>query len=191
MRNISLTPIRSLGVKFDVSGLAAELAAHPELWNQYTARTENHRSPHRETSDIWVRYRSMDDFDGDIQKFNGPHEAVWYSVAHQLPSAKRIAENLLNRFNGLKLGGVLITKIPAHKQVYPHIDGGWHAGFYEKIAVQIAGNETQEFCVGETVLSPLTGDTFWFRNDIPHYVTNNSDEDRITLICCVQLNNAP
>lgn len=84
------------------------------------------------------------------------------------------------------MGGVLITRIPAGKQVYPHIDEGWHAGHYEKFAIQVKGNKEQAFCFNKESLSPETGDVFWFRNDVPHWVTNFSEEERITLICCIR-----
>lgn len=178
--NIALLPNR-----FDVAPLAAQLAAHP-VWNQHPWRT-GPQSPHREVSDIWCRYRSISDFDGDLEKFNRPHEASWYQVTEKLPAVKSIASELMNIVGGSRLGGILITKIPAHRQVYRHVDGGWHAGFYEKYAVQIAGNLNQKFRFDhDEFLSPITGETFWFRNDVPHSVINNSDDDRITLICCIR-----
>jgi quercetin dioxygenase-like cupin family protein len=178
--------IQLLTPKFDVARAVEQLTAHPEAWNEHPWRTEHPRSPHREADDIWLRYRTLEDFDGDMQKFNGPHEAVWYPVADKLPAVKALAFEVMDQVQGQQLGGVLITKIPAGKQVYPHVDHGWHALHYEKFAVQLAGNTEQSFCFDGETLSPRTGELFWFNNQAPHWVFNPSREDRMTLIVCIR-----
>src|SRR5580658_1128136 len=109
---------------FDVSGLQQQLAAHPEVWNTVTLRTEHPRSPHREVSDIWVRYNALSNYHGDMQRFNDVHVSEWYPVSEVLTEARRLAEAVAD---GRDIGAVLITKIPGGKQVYPHVDVGWHA----------------------------------------------------------------
>lgn len=169
--------------RFDVVPLASELALHPEVWNQHRWRTEHPRSPHREVDDIWIRYNAIENLG---PTFNEPHESIWYPVAEKLTAVKHLVEKLVQDVGGGQLGGVLITRVPAGKQVYPHVDQGWHAGYYEKFAIQIAGNGKQAFCFDGEELRAETGDAYWFRNDVPHWVTNDSDEDRITLIVCIR-----
>jgi aspartyl/asparaginyl beta-hydroxylase (cupin superfamily) len=111
---------------------------------------------------------------------------VWYPCAEHLPSIKHLVADVMEAVEGAQLGGVLITRIPAGKQVYPHVDQGWHATHYEKFAVQIKGNLGQMFCFKDSQLSPLEGELYWFNNQQPHWVVNNSCEDRITLICCIR-----
>jgi hypothetical protein len=178
MQNIRLLPMR-----FDVAPLSAELTRHPELWNEHPFRTEHPRSPHREAADIWLRYNALEHLG---PHFNDPHESVWYQSIAKLPAARVLAEDMFEAVDGFTLGGVLLTKIPAHAQVYPHADNGWHATWYSKYAIQIAGNDRQAFCFGDGCLSPLTGESFQFENQAPHWVRNDSDEDRITLICCIR-----
>jgi len=176
--NIGFLPTR-----FDVASLTAELAAHPEVWGQYPWRTEHPRSPHREASDVWVRYNALERLG---PHFNDAHEAQWYPVCDLLPAAKRLASEVAQTMGATSLGGVLITKVPAGKQIYPHIDLGWHALHYEKIAVQIAGNDKQAFCFEDGHVSAQPGQSYWFNNQATHWVTNESDEDRITFICCIR-----
>jgi len=173
--------IRSLHRYFDVSALQQELAVAP--WNSYRWRTEHPRSPHREASDIWVRYNAIENLG---PHFNDPHEAVWYPVAEQIPSARTLAETVFDLIDGERLGGVLITRIPPGGQVYPHVDQGWHATTFEKFAIQVKGNPEQAFCFEGESLSPEVGELFWFDNSKPHWVTNPTEEERITLICCIQ-----
>ncbi len=175
--------IQLLDYSFDVWPLAQQLAQHPDLWGQYPWRTEHAKSPHREVSDIWVRYNALENLG---PHFNDAHESSWYRVIEQLPASVDLAEQVMERMDAQTLGGILITKVPARKQVYPHIDTGWHALHYEKIAVQIAGNLEQAFNFEGERVSALPGESYWFNNQAPHWVTNPTDEDRMTFICCIR-----
>ena len=87
------------------------------------------------------------------------------------------------------MGGVLITKIPAGKECKPHTDPGWHARYYEKVAIQIQSAPGQAFCFEGESLETRPGDVFWFDNAFTHWVTNPTPYDRITLIACIQKGN--
>lgn len=177
MKHIGLLPM-----KFDPAPLRAELLEHPEIWDEITYRTEHPKSPHREVSDIWLRYNDLANYKGDMSAFNGPHESVWYPVVRCLPSVIPLAYRLVREVHAKLLGGILITKVPAGKQVYPHVDQGWHARTYQKVALQIQGNDKQGFCYEDGELSAASGDSYWFHNHVPHWVRNDSEEDRVTLI---------
>ena len=170
----------------DTSYLFDQLRSHPQVWDTITHRTSNPTSPHREVSDIWVRYNPIENFDGDMMKFNAEHISQWYPVIEELPDARLLAETIAEEFEAKQLGAVLITKIPAGKNCYPHIDQGWHARYYEKFALQVRGNHQQSFHVQEEILRTEDGDLFAFDNSYPHWVFNPSDEDRITMIVCIR-----
>lgn len=107
---------------------------------------------------------------------------MWYPAAESLGIVPLIYE-IADRFKA-SIGGVLITKIPPGKQVYPHIDQGWHAREYEKLAVSVSANHEQSFNFeGEQMLSE-DGDCFTFDNAYSHWVKNDSKIDRMTLIVC-------
>lgn len=169
---------------FDVRKLQEQLAT--VTWDEIRHRTSHPQSPHREVSDIWVRYNPIENYHGDMQAFNAEHVAQWYPVAKQLTEAERIAQAISVEFQALALGAVLITKIPPGKQVYAHVDQGWHAQHFEKFAVTIKGDDEQAFFFENEYLVTHPGDLWWFDNSFPHWVSNNSDEDRITLIVCIR-----
>lgn len=171
-------------INVDVSQVASSLAANPQVWNLHRMRTESPHSPHREVDDIWVRYNAADNFT-TMAEFNGPHQSSWYPCADLL-GVKPFVLDIMRAVEATQLGGVLITRIPPGKQVYPHVDQGWHARHYEKVAVQIKGNERQAFCFDGEQLVTLTGDVYGFDNSHRHWVTNDSHEERITLIICVR-----
>lgn len=171
---------------YDVRPLQAQLENHPEVWNTIRLRTEHSRSPHREVDDIWIRYNSLENYQGDLQAFNAEHIGEWYPAAQVITEARRLAEQIAADHASQQLGAVLITRIPGHKQVYPHVDGGWHAGYYDKLALQVCGNEQQTFHVEQEQLVTCDGDLYQFQNEFPHWVLNPSDEARITLITCIR-----
>lgn len=164
----------------------AEVLRNQTLWNQHKLRT-NDDGPHRHVHDIWVRCLDWSVMKADPAAFNRKHESSWYPIADdELLVAKNIAVGIFKHVGGVELGGVLITKIPAGTCVLPHIDKGWHARHYEKYAFQIQANERQEFCFDKKRLVTQSGDFFTFDNQYSHWVTNLSDEDRITMIVCIR-----
>jgi len=177
-----LPSIRSLGVTLDVAPLVAQIAANPTVWNRQDVRLYG---PHSKLSDIWIRYNAWENFK-DRESFNAPHESVWYPVAEEIPAVKDLIFDVMRLVRGERLGGVLITKIPAGEECKPHRDGGWHAAYYEKFAVQLACAPGQAFCFEDSRLSASVGEVYTFDNSRTHWVENNSDNDRITLICCIK-----
>lgn len=176
----------------NVSSLLEEIKANPQLWNKYTARTENPASPHHVVSDIWLRHNPIahlnkDDPKGLREFVAGEHDSVWYEAIDLLPSAREICMQLMAFVGGERLGGVLITRIPPGCSVKPHTDRpSWHAEYYDKYAVQLQGNPDQSFNFDGEVFCALPGDVYWFDNGKEHWVVNDSNEDRMTMIVCVR-----
>jgi Aspartyl/Asparaginyl beta-hydroxylase len=183
--------LRKLQGGIDVSMVRTQLETHPDLWNQFTLRTKLYQGPHNSVSDIWMRYRHWSEFDQQaadgVQRFVGePHDSSWYPAAYVLTALKEIIFDLCRTYEVERLGGVLITRIPAGGQVAPHIDRGWHATYYEKLALQLQGNEDQAFCFEDGKFRCGAGTLYTFDNSKSHWVTNESPEDRITAIICVR-----
>jgi Aspartyl/Asparaginyl beta-hydroxylase len=180
-------PIQKLNIELDEAELlfTRMILADTDEWNRYKFRTSNPASPHREVHDIYARYGKMDStaVQGNTEAF----ESVWYLDDQEIRAACEPLANAVYQFvQGESLGGVLITKIPAGKQVYRHRDYGWHATFHSKYCVCIAANEQQMFGFDAGGLRSRTGDVFWFDNSLDHWVTNESSEDRISMIVCVK-----
>lgn len=159
---------------------------HPHFWNRYTARRDLYGGPHSQMSDMWIRYNDYANYDGDMAKFNSEHVSVWYPEAYKMPAVMQLANEVFEYVGGKQLGAVLLTKIPPHGCIEPHVDGGWHASYYEKFAVQLMGNIWQSFRFENYSLSANPGELYTFDNSRTHWVTNDSDEDRMTLIVCVK-----
>ncbi len=166
---------------FNVQPLVEQLEAAPWLWNSIDLRTASPASPHRELSDIWVRYTSVED-----AKVDAPRPLVWHEAAAHLPAVFPIAYAIMERARATELGGILITRIPPGATCHPHADTGWHAKRYEKFAVQVKSAPGQAFCFEGESLCAAPGDVYWFDNAHEHWVVNSTDQERITLIVCVR-----
>lgn len=185
------SPLYMLPFQVFVQPLLHELDQYPLLWNDFDLRTNHPASPHREMDDIIVRYNARENFAGDRDAFNGPHDSVWWESAKALPSAMKLAFRIMHHVEGERLGMVLITRQPPGATCYPHVDRGWHARHYEKFAIQLAAAPGQMFCVqppgqDPKMLETKSGDCFSFDNSIPHWVTNPTNETRMTMIVCVR-----
>lgn len=172
------------GVK--IQTLLAEIEANPDLWNRYEHRTRLYNgSPHAEVDDIWIRYNAIENFDPlHPELFGEEHESVYYPESEQLPSLVPLLGNLCAITDTTKLGGVLITRIPAGKKVDWHNDGGrWHSEYYlNKYLLLLKSAPGQKFRFENEEHEGAAGDMFLFDNRFPHCVENNSDTDRISLI---------
>lgn len=177
--------IQALPLRLDVSHALEQLAAHPELWNQHRDRLERYGSPHTGVSDIWVRFRDQSENDGTDAFFLSPHRSVWYGCIVHIPAVWSLVRRVKRFMGAEQLGGVLITRIPPGGEVKPHIDTGWHAHHYRKVAVQLKGNAKQAFCFEDCELRSEAGDVYEFDNGVTHWVKNDSMEERMTLICCL------
>lgn len=175
-----MTPIKLLERGVDVQPMRAALELHPELWDQETSRTAPVDSPHHGLSDIWARFA-----DPATMQPDGSHDSIWYPPADLLP-VRDIVFPLMACVRGERLGGVLITRIKPGQICKPHIDPGWHARYYSKFAVQIAAAPRQAFHFEGHTLATAPGDIFCFDNSNTHWVTNESESDRITMIVCIK-----
>lgn len=185
-------------VRTDIIPIQQELEEHPQLWNQHTLRTEGYAPAHNEVSDIWVRYNVWDEYlrlkqvpgmppDVAVAQFVcAQHESVWYPASDHLPCLKSFIFEAMRYWEVERLGGVLITRIPPGGSVAPHVDGGWHAGYYEKIALQIQSAPGQTFCFEDGEFECDPGTVYSFDNNHTHWVSNRSAVERITAIICVR-----
>lgn len=178
-----MTDFLQIAKNFKVGPLSAALAARPYLFGQHDERARACGSPHDAMQDIWVRFNHIDKRGPG---FTDEHDSIWYPAYRQLPELKPLIFDLMGLVNGERLGGVLITKLPPGAVIASHVDGGWHADYYEKfyIAVDNAPGALFQFPSGDIVAVP--GDCFWFDNSVPHEVVNHSAEHRVALIVCIK-----
>ncbi len=172
----------------DVTPLALALARQPELWNEHPQRKEYEFTAHAGTSDIWIRFNDPAKLATmDYRAYTEEHDAVWFPAYAKLPQLRSIIFDLMARCEAVRLGGILITKIPPGGRVLPHADTGWHPMYYNtKIYVPILSNPRCVNRVMDERVAMAPGEAWYFNNTVEHEVTNDGDSDRITLIVCMR-----
>jgi hypothetical protein len=141
-------------------------------------------TPHKEVSDIWIRFNDLKSYEEskDAAKILDEHESIWYSAVNDLPSVRTVVFQIMGRVQGIRLGRVLITRLAPGKKIEPHADGGTHAAYYERYHAVLQGLPGSLFRCGDETVNMQTGSVWWFQNAIEHEVINNSCDDRIHLI---------
>jgi hypothetical protein len=173
----------------DTAPLLLALARQPKLWDRHGFRKEIPDGPHSQMNDIWLRYNDEKPFkaSGDWSTFNDEHESVYYPEWFHLPQVKPIVFGLMARTEATRLGGVLITRIPSGCRIDPHIDGGWHANYYNtKLYVVLQSNPQCINRVEDERVAMAPGEVWYFDNTKEHEVVNDGPDDRITLIVCMR-----
>ena len=180
-----MLPYTKLDIIFDVAELANALES-TDLFGEFPQRGLP-GSPHESMTDIWVRYKDPTDAvrTGDWSAFTEEHESEWLK---DLPGVKDMCAKLMDLLGGTRLGGVLITKLPPGHVIHPHTDDGWHASYYDKYFVAIKNEPGAKFCFEAGSIDPKPGEVHAFRNDVTHWVVNNSKVDRIAMIICIKQN---
>lgn len=183
-----MTLFQKLPYKVDVSEINRQLAEHPELWDQNPFRRTAQGSAHSDMSDIWVRYNDVQKYlaRGDLTGFNEEHVPVWYPAWDTLPALKPVIFDLMARVEGEMLGGVLITGIPPGNGIAKHVDKGWHVDYYDKFYISLRAAPGAKFWSEDEVIEPEVGDVYRFDNRHEHWVTNDSNQWRMTLIVCIR-----
>lgn len=174
----------------DVGPLLAELDARSDLWNENPGRLTG-AGPHRETQDIWCRYRALEELRGP-EDYRTEHRSVWYPAREALPSLCRTVFEMmapvLVQSPEVRLGGVLLTRIPPRCNVYPHHDRGtWHSEHYTtKLWMPLRANDLcVNTCEGDKIVM-RPGEVWTFSNLKVHSVHNRGDTERIALIVCTR-----
>ena len=179
-----MQPFNKIYNGLDVSLAMKELTVNAHLFGELNARKDA-GDIHAQMDDIWLRYGDVSEMvkTGDYSGLQVEHDSIWLK---DLPACKKLCFDVMALVDGERLGGVLITKLPAGGKILPHIDSGWHAEYYDKYYVPIQNKKGADFCFDSGTINPVEGDVWAFNNSKNHWINNNSKEDRIAMIICIK-----
>jgi len=178
MKNFQL-----IATKIDVLPLVHAITQQPELWNVNTLRTTHPGSVHSESDDIWARFNTLTE-PGEVLN---DKETVTYPARGRLPQIRPIAFDLMRRVEGVRLGRVIITRLPPGKRIAPHIDEGDSPDYYARYQVALQCLPGCLFTIESETVTFQTGDVWWIDNRRLHEVVNNSADDRIVMIVDIRV----
>jgi hypothetical protein len=124
---------------------------------------------------------------GDWSNFSDLHFAEWNETIDRLLHARTLIFDLMARVRAEILGGVFLYKLQPGKQIYQHVDKGWHPEFYDKFNICLQSNPGAAFCYEGEQMMQMAGDVHHFRNDVLHWVINEGNNDHIVMTVCVRL----
>jgi hypothetical protein len=159
----------------DVQPLLDQLKQHPHLWNasdQWSAGKIN--SAIEKVDNIVLRYNKSPDW-------NKPAFSI-------LSEAQTIIFDLMRAIPGEHLGKVLITRLRAGQIIDDHIDM-MPLGippYYQRYQIPLDVKPNVVFHCGDEHVEMRSGESWWFNNQVTHSVHNNSDEDRISMLCDIR-----
>src|SRR6184192_3633048 len=121
-----------LAAGLNVTPLLSALQRQPELWNAHPIRTKHPGTAHSEVSDILCRFNDIAEFErtGDPTTITDDKECIAYPAWEKLPQLRPIIFDLMRTVEAVRLGRVIITKLPPGKSITPHVDGGAPAEYF-------------------------------------------------------------
>lgn len=177
MRNFQL-----LADNVNVTPLMQELQRQPELWDQNTLRTKHPGTAHSQVSDIWLWFNRLPKNNDEIFQVVNDKEVIPYKGWRLLPSARPIIFALMNQVQAVRLGRVMITRLPPGKEISPHKDGGAPATYFQRYQVALQCLPGNVFNIGNENVGFVSGQVWHINNKEEHSVINNSKDDRIVMI---------
>lgn len=166
----------------DVSRLRGELQRNPDLWDENTIRTKHPGTAHSQVSDIFVFFNELTN---KTDKVINDREVIPYRAWNKLPSLRPLLFALMNQVQAVRLGRVIITRLPPGKMIEPHVDSGAPATYFTRYQIAIQCELGNVFVIDDEQMSFKTGDIWQIDNTLEHAVVNNSNTDRI--VCIVDL----
>lgn len=175
-------------ITLDTEELKKEVCSVYNEFDKYPFRRTFPNSPHSEMTDLWVRYNNINPYieKGSLEGFDNEHDSIWYPVVDKLPSLKKLIFKLMKEVEGERLGGILITKLEPGGKIHKHTDKGWHAQYYDKFFIPIQIDEHAIFGFNDGDIHAKEGEAWWFDNSNTHWVTNETEIDRIAMIVCIR-----
>lgn len=158
-----------------------------DLWKADTYLRDYPQGPFGDTESVILRFppRTVHQTEAALREHLAnfdQHENVWLEPSKLLPHAKELALWLMNGVQGTRLGRVMINKMEPGGVIYRHADTPVHARYWSRFHIVLFAKPGNDFHCGNEVVNMLTGEVWYFRNDLEHEVINNSNEARIHMV---------
>ena len=149
MRNFQL-----LASNIDVGQILNEILRQPDLWDENNLRTTHPGTAHSQVSDIWVWFNKLPKDESEVIN---DKEVIPYRAWKQIPALRNVIFALMRQVDAVRLGRVIITRLPPGKEITPHVDGGAPAEYYSRFHLAIQCLPGNIFQTGEEKVLFQTG----------------------------------
>ena len=165
---------------FDPTDALQELAAHPDLWHQITARQDFPGSDHKDTQTIYLRGPGHMEVPSDYVAVGN---AVDYlGNVDDLQACVRLVGYALKAIGATELGYVMVVKLKAGGRVTPHVDEGPYSDHFTRFHLVLSTNDGCLFHVEQEAQHMAAGELWQFDHKSEHQFVNFGPTDRIHII---------
>lgn len=174
-----MSHFRTVMTAIDVDPLLAQIAANPQLWN---------------ICDLWTRGKpqsALSDIDDIVLRYNrssAPALNDWDHPAFQILSeAQPIIMALMAAVQGEHLGRVIISRMRPGQIIPVHTDDPMGIPLYaHRYQIPLSVKPGAIYTVDGESIYMQPGNVYWFNSQLPHWVENNSQEDRISMLADIR-----
>lgn len=165
---------------FDPAPALQELAAHPDLWHQITARQDFPGSDHRDTETIYLRGPGHMEVPADYMAVGNALDYLGNLGA--LAACTDLMRQALEAIGATDVGYVMVVNLKAGGVVTAHIDEGPYSDHFTRFHLVLSTNGNCMFCVKHESQHMAAGELWQFDHKARHLFANNGDTDRIHII---------
>lgn len=165
---------------FDPALALQELAAHPGLWHQITARQDFPGSDHKDTQTIYLRGPGHMETPADYMAVG--NAADYLGNLGQLPACAALMRQALEAIGATEVGYVMVVKLKAGGFVTPHIDEGPYADHFTRFHLVLSTNGGCIFFCGWDSRHMPAGELWQFDHKATHSFGNKGETERIHII---------
>lgn len=158
----------------DIREMYEEVNSQPDNWYFFTNR-QKQVGEHKDTMSIPLVYR---DLTPGIPHWDS-HLVSRRPMYVNYPKVIDFINNFCSK-RGMKPGMISIVKLFGGKEVLRHLDVGEYYLHRNRYHLNIFG--TYDLYVNDEMVTIKEGNLYRFDNKMPHWVRNNMDHDRITII---------
>lgn len=167
--------------------LRLALARRPEIWKEDTYLRDYPQGPFGQVESVILRFpeKAVKETQAEVEQHllrHDPHECIDQPVYRLLPEARALVMPLMAYVGGERLGRVMINKIDPGGRVFPHADTPLHADYWTRFHICISSSPGVVFRCDDESVYMAAGEVWYFNNKLEHEVTNNSAEDRISMV---------
>lgn len=169
--------------EFDPTAILVALSTKPEWWNTDMVRTAHEASPHHAVDDILLRFNTVTDIAAVVNDVDCHPQPAWA----ELPQVRPLLFDVMRRVEAVRLGRVIITRLPPGKSIPAHIDQGAPVTLYTRFQLVLQCLPGCVFRIEDERVAMKGGEVWRIANDLEHEVINGSADDRIVIIADMEL----
>jgi hypothetical protein len=176
----TLWTINEHNLNFEISNIIEEVSLFNNEWFLDTSRQEDSRY-HSKTKMFQVRF---------FPYFWSPDQNEIFEEVNSLKNEEAVKElnklfNLLENYYDGKVVRCEIINMDPNSEIKPHVDAFEFCHYARRVHIPLITNKNVFFTVLNNTINMEVGKWYEINNELPHSVKNESNQNRVHIICDV------